>query len=220
MSRPIDETGKRFNRLLVIERLKNDKRGRASWLCKCDCGNETIVGGSTLRAGHTKSCGCIETEYRQKFGQSNVKHGHARLKTRHPLHYIWACMLQRCYNKKSQVYKYYGGRGISICDKWKNDYMSFHNDMIRGYDEHIKVYGKKNTSIERVDNNGNYTPSNCKWATRAEQCINQRRILRYSYNGLTLSIREWADRIGIKRSTLKYRIQKARWTIKRALLKK
>ena len=141
-----DLTGQRFGRLTVLERTE------LKWLCKCDCGNKKIVAGGHLVSGDTKSCGCL----RIKHGMRNTR-----------LYSIWHGMKERCYNTKHKFYKHYGGRGIKVCEEWKNDFQTFADwALSHGYAD--------NLTIDRIDVNGNYEPSNCQWATNAEQQRNKR----------------------------------------------
>lgn len=150
----VDLTGKRYGKLIVLER-SNDGKRIIRWVCRCDCGNETIVQGGNLKNGHTQSCGC-------KISESNTKHGQWGTK----LYNVYHGMKQRCYNPKASNYRYYGGRGITICDEWQK-YEPFHEwAMGNGYEEGL--------SIDRIDNDGNYEPSNCRWEEPTTQTINQR----------------------------------------------
>jgi hypothetical protein len=139
----------------------------------------------------------------------NYKHGCKHTK----LYEIWCAMKQRCDNKNAWAYKYYGAKGISVCDEWQNSFESF------------KIWSEANgyiegLSIDRIDNNGNYSPSNCRWVTMKEQANNQRNTLRIEYLGVTKTLHEWADSLGIRSATLYYRIYKLGWSIERAFTEK
>lgn len=160
MSELKDLTGLRFGRLIVVSRDENTKEGRATWLCRCDCGKTTVKQGKLLRNGHCKSCGCGEYENRV----SNVT-SHRLSNTR--LYTIWQGMKQRCNYSKHKDFYNYGGRGITVCDEWSHDFKSFYDwSILNGYDDSL--------TIDRIDNDKGYSPTNCKWATAKEQRQNQR----------------------------------------------
>lgn len=155
-----DLIGKKFGRLTVIKRLGKNKANNIQWLCKCDCGNEKILTTAELNRGRTQSCGCLAKDL---LIERNKKHG--LTKTR--LYSIYCGMKTRCLNKNAPAYKYYGERGISICDEWLDDFKNFYDwAKTNGY--------KRNLTLDRKDNNGNYNPLNCHWVTYAAQAQNRR----------------------------------------------
>ena len=158
-----DLTGKKFDRLLVLsaEKSSNSKRNIV-WKCVCDCGKETAATGSDLRVGHKRSCGCLHLD---ALIESHTKHGHAKAGQLSPTYISWASMHTRCSNQNARNFKHYGGRGISVCERWKS-FDNFLSDMGE------RPSGK---SLDRIDVNRNYDPSNCKWSTHSEQVKNQRR---------------------------------------------
>lgn len=183
-----DLTGQRFGRLVVIKSTtKRAKNGQVIWHCICDCGNKTSVISGHLYSGHTKSCGCLSKEGTPK------KHGLTNTK----IYEVYHHMKQRCCNPDNESYKNYGGRGIKICDEWLADFMNFYNwAMANGYREDL--------TIDRIDNNKGYSPENCRWATRQQQCRNTRR--NKFYKGKCFS--EWSEILGIHRSTFQKRVNK------------
>lgn len=160
MGKLIDLTGQRFGRLVVVERAGTSRNRQAMWRCRCDCGKKIAVQGYHLRTGHTQSCGCF---HRDQTKRANTTHGEEGTR----LYGIWRGMKSRCYNPNVQKYKDYGGRGIKICEEWLDDFQAFYDwAMSHGYTDAL--------SIDRIDVDGNYEPSNCRWATAKEQRHNRR----------------------------------------------
>lgn len=157
--------GRRVGRLIVHERVRKDNSGK-NWYhrCVCDCGGEIVTIASNVRRGKTVSCGCQQKE---NYAKAHITHGHTRRGVpRSPEYSAWTGMRSRCNNPNNDSYEYYGGRGIQVCDRWLQSFENFFSD--------IGVRPSSNHSLDRVDVNGNYEPSNCKWATKAEQMINRR----------------------------------------------
>jgi len=179
-----DLTGKRFGRLTVIERGENGRRGQRRWRCLCDCGRETIVTGGNLRSGGTKTCGCME---------GVLKHGATR-GSRSAEYRAWLAMKHRCLNPNLLHFKNYGGRGITVCDRWLHHqddgvhpFLNFLADM--GPRPEGRTGKMPTFSLDRIDNDGNYEPSNCRWATTKEQMTNRRNITDLEAENKRLRIR-------------------------------
>jgi hypothetical protein len=196
--------GQKFNRLLVVE--DSGKRSNANrqviWKCLCDCGNYAFIESVTLK--RQKSCGCIVKERVVK-----PIHGHCRRKKTSKTYFSWASMIQRCTNKNNPKYPIYGGRGITVCEQWKNDFAIFLKDM------GVRPNGM---TLERINVNGNYEPSNCIWDTPKAQANNKRcnRIL--EFDGKKMTVSQWSDFIGISHVSLRMRLHR-KWPLEKALCK-
>ena len=161
----IDMSGQRFGRLLVLGRCEPEHQGKVYWRCRCDCGKEVSVRGDHLRYGLVKSCGCYNSECAT---ETHTTHGgyHTRL------YKVYRTMLARCENPKNLEYKNYGGRGISVCEEWRSSFPAFRTwAMANGYDPSAE---RGDCTIDRIDVNGNYEPSNCRWVPMSVQAKNKR----------------------------------------------
>ena len=186
MKRVEVKEGERYGRLTIIREVEpagsSHKRVRR-FLCRCDCGNEIICRLPNLKSGTTKSCGCY-----RKFVSSNRRDCHHLQNTR--IYRIWCGMKRRCYNKHNEHFDRYGGRGIIVCDEWKTDFMNFYDwAMSNGYDDKL--------SIDRINNEGNYEPSNCRWANQKQQIVNSTATIKCSLGGNIVSLSDIADILGV-----------------------
>lgn len=193
------EIGQRFGNLVILEKIKKEDKKHSYFCCLCDCGKITIKRSDNLN--EKSSCGC-----QTKFLRGHKKHGLWNTS----LYNRYYKILDRCYNKNHKYYYNYGGRGITVCEEWLNDPISFYNWAINnGY--------KEGLSIDRIDNNGNYEPSNCRWVTRKEQERNKRNNKNFTWRGETHCIQEWCELLGFTRDCLYNRLVRAKWNIERAL---
>lgn len=171
MKKALKLEGQRFGRLIVMNRVEPNCYNQTMWRCMCDCGRETIVRGSRLRAGGVKSCGCLRSDLRRehaKIHMDRTTHGGSKGR----LYRVWRCMKQRCCDPRRPDYPYYGGRGISVCDEWMHDYQAFHIwAMANGYNP---TAPKGKCTIDRIDVNGNYCPENCRFVSMKIQNTNRR----------------------------------------------
>lgn len=206
----IDRTGQRFGRLTVVKYAgQRGKKTASYWECLCDCGNTSVVLGSNL-GKRTNSCGCIAREDARrkivKATQARRTHG---LSNRTPEYRAWKCMMVRCYNTHRAKYARYGARGIVVCERWRHSFENFLADMgLRPSASH---------SLDRIDNDGNYCPENCRWATAQEQSRNKSTNRMLSFNGRTASVSEWSETTGLPMRIISDRINKLNWSAELAL---
>jgi hypothetical protein len=192
-----DLTGVKFGLLTVLNYEGTNKNKKALWKCRCECGSIITTIGSYLRSGHTKSCGCTRHE---KLMERNTTHGMAHTH----IHYVWIGMKQRCYNINHKNYQHYGGRGIIICEEWKNSFENFYNWAINnGYND--------NLSIDRIDVNGNYEPINCRWVDMKTQQNNKRNNHNVEIDGEIHTIAEWSKLNNIDTHTISSRVHRNHW---------
>lgn len=198
-----DLTGQRFGRLVALREFKKEGTRQYYWVCKCDCGKEKAVGTYVLIHGKTRSCGCLLIESNLN-NNKNTSHGDSRVNKRNRIYGIWCGITARTKKHKDpSINKNYYERGIKMCDEWKN-YNTFKQwSLDNGYDDSL--------SIDRIDNDGDYTPENCKWSTRSEQARNRRTSHPITVNGETKLITDWAKETGIGRTTIINRI-KSGWS--------
>lgn len=187
MAKFIDLTGKRFGRLLIINRADDTNSGLVQWLCSCDCGVKATVRGGDLRSGDSKSCGCLK---RELLFIRSFKHGHNTKKHETTSTYItWQMMLSRCHSESSTCFYKYGAKGISVCDRWRGSFESFLADM------GARPQGK---TIDRINSNGNYEPGNCRWANANQQAANKGKSVRNTsgVKNIRFEKNKWRVRIG------------------------
>lgn len=208
MGTPIDLMGQRFGRLTVTAQaeahITTGGERKRCWVCICDCGNTSLATTQDLRKGDKRSCGCLK---RDLDVARAIVHG----KSGTHLYNVWKAMRRRCSDARQSDYKDYGGRGIRVCEEWSDNYLAFECWALNnGY--------KNGLTIDRIDTNGNYTPSNCRWATHQEQCNNRRSNVLYENDGVIHNIKTWSEISGIPYNTLYMRLRK-HGDIKRALEK-
>ncbi len=207
-----DLTGKRFGRLTVIKQVKSyvSPKGipNIQWLCRCDCGNETIVRSGALTTGHTQSCGCYGIEMGKI---ATVKH----LQSYTRLYRVWAAMKQRCYNPNSSSYNAYGGRGITVCDDWIDDFVPFYEwAMTNGYNPDAP---RGECTIDRIDNDKGYSPDNCRWISSEKQANNKQQTVWVEMNGEKKSLKQWCDIYQINYGCVIHRIHSMGWDAIKAI---
>lgn len=196
MGHPKDYTGLRYGHLVMLERAhKYEKNGSYYWKCKCDCGNITYATPQSLRSGRQVSCGCVRRESARNVGLKNATHHETNTR----LFNLWNNILLRCENHNAVSYKRYGGRGIKVCPEW-HEYTAFRDwALSHGYNKDAK---RGESTIDRIDNNGDYEPGNCRFVSMKGQNNNRRNNVRVEYNGESHTISEWAEITGIRYSTL------------------
>lgn len=210
MTKLQDLTGQVFERLTVLGVAGKDKRGSTLWECSCSCGHTTTALTYQLRSGLKKSCGCLSRELAK---DRLTKHGEWGTR----LHVLWKGMKSRCDNPNHREYKNYGGRGIKVCSQWSEDFLSFKEFMLSiGYDETLPT-GEQ--TIERINVNGDYEPSNCKLITKGEQSYNKRNNHYITYKGETKTVTEFAREHGIDTNTILNRINHFGYTVEEAIEK-
>ena len=199
----IDLIGLRYGNLTVIE-YAGIKRHLAHWKCLCDCGNVTVVSSNNLRSGTTKSCGCLKSQ----------KAEHTLVKDNKRLYGVWAAMKRRCYNSNNSKYPAYGGRGIKVCDEWQRFEPFYKWSIANGYDENAD-FGK--CTLDRINVNGDYCPSNCRWVTAKEQGNNTRVNRIITIDGVSRTYTQWEDAMGFPHKTISQRVRRG-WTDTDAVL--
>ena len=190
-----DLTGNKYNMLTVIGLASRDP---VRWKCKCDCGGTTLVTTGNLTHGRVKSCGCLS-----HIGNPTHHMRHTKLYSK------YAGILRRCYNQNEKCYKNYGGRGIKVCDEWKDSFMPFYEwAMENGYEDGL--------TIDRIDNDGDYCPDNCRWVDNATQANNRRSNLLYTMNGKTMNLTQWCKEYDLSFHTVRQRIKNG-WPFEEAI---
>lgn len=193
-----DMTGLVFGRLTILGWAGSDKNRKAIWHARCECGVQKTVSGLLLRNGHTRSCGCMEAETRvaNMRGASERRQSHGM--TQASEFNIYHRMVQRCQNPNDPAYVNYGGRGIVVCDRWLDSFENFFADM--------GARPGKELTLDRRDNNGPYSPENCRWADRETQANNRRGLRLIAFKGVTMSVSQWARQVGLPANALRQRL--------------
>jgi hypothetical protein len=203
-----DLSGEQFGRLTVLRR-EGRQRSYATWLCRCSCGTEVVVVSRFLVRGSTRSCGCLASEMsRERAKKQTHRRTHGRSKGDRT-YTSWLHMRSRCLKPENPAFPDYGGRGITVCDRWKDSFENFLADM-----------GEcpEGMSLDRYpDNDGHYEPGNCRWATAKEQARNRRNSRTLEFNGQRRTVAEWSEQTGISQQTIGQRIDRRGWSVERAL---
>lgn len=194
--------GKKFNYLTVIERVKKENSKQTYWKCKCECGNITITTSPHLKDGHTRSCGCLQ---KQKMKEIMTTHNLSNTR----IFKIWCGIKDRTMRTTHKSHKNYGAKGIKMCDEWMNSFEAFYNWAINnGYQEYL--------TIDRINNNDDYKPNNCRWITMKAQQNNRTNNHNITYKGITHTMKEWSEILGINYTTLSMRLNKYNWSVERS----
>lgn len=199
--RAVNIVNQKFGRLLALGPVGRGNDGGILWHCRCDCGAEPIVAGAHLRSGHSTSCGCYQSDVTTK---RSTSHGMSRTKE----YQAWLSMVKRCTNPNDSYYADYGGRGITVCDEWRSNFVAFY--------DHIGKMSFEGATVDRIDNELGYIPGNVKWSTQKEQARNRRDNRLIAYNGKTQCLSAWEEETGIHRMTLDTRIAMG-WPIDKVL---
>lgn len=209
-ARAKDLSGLIFGRLAVLGPVGRNSTGKLLWVCRCECGNQSTVCGEHLRSGHTRSCGCLQRQVAaDHLSEQSRTHGLSHL----PVHRTWLGMKARCTDLNNDSYVDYGGRGITVCAEWMTSFEAFYDHVTA-----LPHFGEDGRSLDRIDNDRDYEPGNVQWATAEMQRRNQRRSVRISIDGETLTVADWAQRMGIRARTIRYRLAHG-WLPRDAVLK-
>ena len=200
-----DIVGNRYGKLIVLSKTdRKTKDGHYYYNCQCDCGNTKEIIAKSLKRGLTKSCGCVRKETMSTHGLSQSR-----------FYAIWEGMIDRVTNPENDRYTRYGGRGITICKEW-NDFSNFKNDMYDSYCMHVKEFGENDTTIDRINTDGNYEFDNCRWATNKQQANNRSTNVMIEWNGKTQSMKMWSEELNISYDTIRSRYKRG-WSVERIM---
>jgi len=200
----IDLVGKKFGRLLVVKQAGKDSGGNFLWSCLCDCGAIKNILGRNLKNGASQSCGCLQ---RQRVVEKLTKHGRSPKKGAHKIYRIWTSMIQRCTNPNDGGYTTYGARGIKVCDRWSmfENFLADMGEVPEG------------CQLDRIDNDGDYCLSNCRWVTRKQQARNRSTTHLITHDGRTQCLSDWAKELNITSTALSFRLRNPSWSREKAL---
>ena len=195
-----DMVGKKFGMLLVIDEA-GVMNGCTSWLCKCECGQVKVLSCGSLRSGQIKSCGCLQKKSIKESNKKKIVHGMCDTHS----YRVWRQIKDRCRNTRNKSYSDYGGRGICICDEWRDDFMSFYK-----YVSNLPNFEEVGYTLDRINNDGNYEPGNLRWSTRKEQANNRRTCRILEAFGEKHTVSEWSDILGISDKTIRSRLHRGK----------